>query len=274
MLRRCPLAASLLMARELPLPQAWYQTALEESLLLDALRHLIPDERPLCIPPAASMASRNDIIELARKLLSPAEYENFLLYANALSQHLLHMTEDLFPAAPACDLGPPAHPAEATARLYMDAQQGSLWTAVRAIVVELPFKTQQRQLSAKPVLTFSAGAYGHRSYVGLHKHTLQTPTVCRMVNALIRGLAPSLRWTTFSITCNCLNDVHVDRQNAAIVSLVLGLSHFAGGALWIQDSAGLHFEEVQDALMPGKLYAVLPDASFCEMAPDVPVAGR
>ena len=244
------------MAREIPLPNAWYQVALEESLLLDALRNLVSSGRPLCIPPAASMASRNDIVILARETLAPEEYEHFLLYADKLGQHLSMLAEDEFPPLPNHDLEPPNNAAERLARLYMAEQQGSLWTAVRDIVTVLPFACQQRQLSAKPAMTYSAGAYGHRSYVGLHKQTLKTPMVCRMLNAFIRQLAPTLRWTTLNVVCNSLNEMHIDRQNAAIDSLVLGLSHFTGGHLWLQDSAGTCFEEVQQDLLPGCDYEI------------------
>ncbi|CAE7336935.1 Ovostatin [Symbiodinium sp. KB8] len=244
------------MAREIPLPHAWYQVALEESLLLDALRNLVPAERPQCIPPAASMASRNDIVVLARETLTPDEYEHFLLYADKLSQHLPMLAEDAFPTLPNHELEPPHSAAEHMARLYMAEKQGSLWAAVRDIVTALPFACQQRQLSDKPAMTFSAGAYGHRSYVGLHKQTSKTPMVCRMFNALIRQLAPALRWTTLSVVCNSLNELHIDRQNAAIDSLVLGLSHFTGGHLWLQDSTGTCFEEVQQNLLPGRVYEI------------------
>ena len=145
------------MAREIPLPHAWYQVALEESLLLDALRNLVPAERPLCIPPA-----------------------------DKLGQHLPLLAEDEFPTLSNRDLEPPSNAAERMARLYMAEQNGSLWAAVRDIVTVLPFACQQRQLSAKPAMTYSAGAYGHRSYVGLHKQTSKTPMVCRMINTLIR----------------------------------------------------------------------------------------
>ena len=145
--------------------------------------------------------------------------------ADQLCQQLPGVDVDRFPALPT-DLTVPGSTAETRARIYLAEGSGSYWAAIR----------RRCHLAAvcKPQMVFSAGAYGHRAYTGLHKQTLTNPAVCCLINCFLQKLEPQLYWTTFAVLCNCQTDMHIDNQTSNVESIVLGLSHFEGGQLWLQ----------------------------------------
>ena len=50
--------------------------------------------------------------------------------------------------------------------------------------------------------------------------------------------------------------MHIDTQNANIESIILGLSHFVGGQLWLQDGCGRVYDEIQGQLQPGSVHEI------------------
>ncbi|CAE6946662.1 unnamed protein product [Symbiodinium microadriaticum] len=225
------------LCRELTLPGHIYYDSLEELLLLNAL-HCLAAAVERNVPPSLSMASTNELCYMASRLLPPEELERFQEYAAALGR-LLPGTDTIgFPPM----LGPPQdgmHEAEFTAAGYLQTGSGSLWSAVRHVVSLLPFREVKRQHQAKLQQQFSAGAYGHRGFVGLCKQTEQFGSVLCLLNMLACSLHSGHAWTTVVITVNNVAGLHVDRQNAPFCSLVIGLSHHCQGHMWIQRSRGM-----------------------------------
>ena len=66
------------MARSLELPPSFFQVALEERLLLQALRRFLGEEADTAFPPALTMSARNDIVAFARQRLSASSWPLFL----------------------------------------------------------------------------------------------------------------------------------------------------------------------------------------------------
>ena len=79
-------------------------------------------------------------------------------------------------------------------------------------------------------------------------------SVCALLNGLVRKLCPEHRWTSLVVSLNSLVSPHVDAQNARLPSLLVGLSHYKGGQLWIQHEQGTDFEECGEKLLPGVAY--------------------
>ena len=113
-------------------------------------------------------------------------------------------------------------------------------------------------------LSFALGAYGHRSYTGLLQNTKCHPSVCLLLNGLVALLCPTLSWTTLTVNVDFEAPIHVDSGNAPLNSLVVGLSHFEIGGLWIcsgeGEEAGNDYEEHHGKLLRGSTYAVSGEA--------------
>ena len=154
--------------------------------------------------------------DMASRLLPPEALERFQEYAAALGRLLPGPDTIGFPPM----LGPPQdgmHEAEFTAAGYLQTGSGSLWSAVRHVVSFLPFREVKRQHQAKLQQQFSAGAYGHRGFVGLCKQTEQFGSVLRLLNMLVCSLHSGHAWTTVVITVN-----NVARGQAECTLLQLG----------------------------------------------------
>ncbi|CAE7467537.1 RER1C, partial [Symbiodinium sp. KB8] len=223
--------------RELALPSHIYYDSLEELLLLNTLQCLMAAVGKH-VPPSLSMASTNELCHMACRLLPEDELRIFQDYACRLGCSMPGTDAVCFPPA----LGQPhdgMRAAEHAAACYLQEGSGSLWSAVRHVVSLLPFRDVKRQHQPHPQSQFSAGAYGHRGFVGLCKQTEQFGSVLRLLNLLICSLHSGFSWTTVVITVNNVAGLHVDKQNAPFCSLVFGLSHHSQGHMWIQSTRGM-----------------------------------
>ncbi|CAE7675956.1 unnamed protein product [Symbiodinium microadriaticum] len=200
------------------------------------------------IPPALSVSGRNDLLAFARQELPEDAYMQLITYADELSRSLPHTRDVGFPPQIA-DMENIRHPAEEYAWTLLDEGRGSLWHAIRAIATLLPFDRCARRSASSPHMAFAAGAYGHHGYVGMHHHTQLMPRVCRLFNRFIFSICPDHRWTSFQVLCDSLLDMHIDSQNAKLDSFMIGISYFSEGAVWVQDSQGLDFEDVRGAVV-------------------------
>lgn len=222
-----------------------YAVALEEHLLLEALRGLYNGSTPL--PSAITMASRNDIIDLACTWLSSYEKQLFTRYATEISC-LSHRCMVDFPPPPvlACH---PSSPAEDRANAYLSEGSGSLWTAVRETVSLLRYTSDPRGFAQGS--TFSLGAYRKGGIVGLCRETTGHPATCRLLNTAIIAINRSHTWTSIAVNWDNCTEPHVDRHNDCCPSLLLGLSHHNAGELWLADQNGSSYKEISDSLMAG-----------------------
>ena len=75
-------------------------------------------------------------------------------------------------------------------------------------------------------LCYRLGAYGHRSFAGLHQETRTHEPTCVLLNDFVKLVFPSHKWTTLSVNVDSQASPHRDRQNFGL-SLVNGVSHFA-----------------------------------------------
>ena len=243
---------SIDMAIALQLPKGAYVEMLEEWLLLQAYSGLWREMGHVSLPPALSMAVRNDIIHAAVNALEPELCTVFLDYAEKLQRELPRYAETSFPLP--CELPMRPSSAECLAHALLEQGHGSLWTSVRQVAAELSYHTVHRAIGTH--LSFSVGAYGHRSFVGLLKQTGTHRSVCRLLNALVTQIYPAHVWTTVTVNVDLKAPTHIDVANASYASLLLGLSHFDDGTLWTEHEAGTVYHEHGGRLIPGYLHQV------------------
>ena len=126
------------LCRELLLPHHCYYDSLEELLLYNTLQCLAASAG-VRVPPSLSMASVNELVHMAERVLPVEHMQRFNEYARELARHMPSTAPINFP--PMIGLAHDDMPeAEHAAALYLQHGKGSLWTAVRHVITLLPFK--------------------------------------------------------------------------------------------------------------------------------------
>ncbi|CAE7891320.1 unnamed protein product [Symbiodinium microadriaticum] len=239
------------MAQQLDLPLHMYQEALEEHLLLSALRSLSQAANCTRCPPAVTMASRNDLIALAHEKLDAASLETFLGYARSLGESFSTGTLVAFPP-PVGDFCPEDPLAEQMAWHHLSESRGSVWSSVRSVVSALNFSEDARACASG--LIFTLGAYVIGGITGLTKHTGAHVNTCRLLNRMVKLVCPALQWSSLAVLIDNQCGPHHDKWNWRGLSLLIGLSHHNDGGLWIEAPGGKHYEMVGEELVAGDVY--------------------
>ena len=237
-------------------PPSVYAEQLEEWLLLQALHRLWREQGHLSMPPAMALAVRNDLVQWAIQQLDDEGNAAFQRYVEQLQHCLPTYRPVCFPRpdeAPASTA-----PAEVLAHAFLQQDHGSLWTALKQVVALLPFEDSRRTVGRHRA--FAMGAYGHRGQVGLLRNTRLYTSVGRLANALVLQWYPTHMWTTVTFNVNLEAAVHIDSGNAASETLVIGLSHFDEGQLWIADRDGTHYQEHGGKMISGEAHRVSGEA--------------
>ena len=115
------------------------------------------------------------------------------------------------------------------------------------------------------------GAYWGMGKLAIFKSTYAFPQSCKYLCALVHHVAPKHVFGAIDILDDVLSEVHQDLTNQkGSCSLVVPLTHFAQGQLWIEDETGNHiltsgrcgrlhnFEDGPCVFDPRKKHAVLP----------------
>ena len=239
------------MAKQLELPSHMYFAALEESLLLEALRTLHGGTHAAPLPPELSMAVRNDIVAFAQRVLAPSAFATFLSYAEQLSVSIKGETRCSLPPLPRA-AGGAGTEAEACAEALLSEGSGVLWSAARMVVNQLTYSVDKRPHGNGQ--TFSLGAFNKGGLLGMHKHTTQHQAVCTLLNAMVRSIAAGHVWTTLMVNCDNHTTPHYDRGNSEHhPSLLIGVSHHDSGELWIERPGGRDYQLVEGDFLAGDL---------------------
>ena len=239
------------MAQQMDLPPHMYTVASEEHLLLSAFRRLACEAGHVSCPPAITMASRNDLIALARDKLDAPRMEAFIAYATALNGSLPGSVIVAFPP-PVGDFSPCDPAAEQLAWQHLQEGQGSIWSSVREVVSALDFHEDGR--ACADGLIFTLGAYVVGGITGLTRHTSAHVNVCRLLSRMVKLVCPGLQWTSLAVLIDNKCGPHHDRWNWRGLSLLIGLSHHDAGGLWIEAPGGRYYEMVGNDLVAGDIY--------------------
>ena len=74
--------------------------------------------------------------------------------------------------------------------------------------------------------------------VGLRANSRKHPNACKAFASAIRFAAPTYPFTSFSVHADAPTTTHVDRYNADVYNIILPLTRFEGGGIWLQDASG------------------------------------
>ena len=224
-----------------------------EYAALEAFRELHREQTGHQLPPSLSMALYNDILAYARTVLEEANFTKLVAYADSLCQQVPGVRCSVFPPQ-LMDAPETGSPANSLAEELLCEGMGSLWGASRQVIALLPFRAEKRLSNTAELRVVRLGAYGHHSFCGMCNMTADSRSVCVLLNGLVRLLRPEHVWTTLVITLNSQVPMHVDGQNARLPTLLLGISHFHDGQIWIQNPEGTVYEEHNQHLFPGQLH--------------------
>ena len=93
------------------------------------------------------------------------------------------------------------------------------------------------RMVASPAL-FSTGAYNKGGLTGLRKAAHDFPTTTRCLAQFVRNSWPQHTFSTLSIYDNVCTALHRDSRNASFDNLIIPLTEFGGGQLWLEDDGG------------------------------------
>ena len=231
------------------LPDHMQLVALEESLLLKALRDGVDDASAL--RPCFTLFTRNEIVYAAMQVLKADSLQHFLEYADMLARSnimdvLVNVPE------PDDEPGPYASRAEILAYHYLQEGRCALWTAVRSVARDLPFDEDPRSFTHGHTLRL--GLYNKGGLTGLSGATKQHRSTCRLLNFMIRTIKHDHCWTNLAVNLNNSTAVHRDLGNADNHSLLIGISHCDNGQLWVQCEQGTDYVDAEAGMLAGNVY--------------------
>ena len=103
---------------------------------------------------------------------------------------------------------------------------------------------------------FYCGAYRHGPMGGLMTNTMQYPNVSRLLASCIKGLSPAACFTSLAFHRNILTSPHIDNNEPGINNLIVPLSRWKGGQLWVANPHGRDY--IRAATVPGNIIQVSP----------------
>eukprot|EP00439_Symbiodinium_sp_Y106_P038374 s5198_g4.t1 len=236
---------------QIPLPEHMRLVALEESVILEVIRDLMPGNCQL--PAAISLATRNELVTIAQAALRPGAFERLMRVLAEVDATLSGTVIIRYPE-PVYVNTCRSMEAEAIADSHLLEGAGSLWSAVREVVRSLTFEADGRVIASGRSLQL--GLYQKGGLVGMHRHTAAHRAACRLINAAVLTSHSTHRWTTLTIGYNNATLPHLDRGNSEDpehLSLLIGVTHHRGGELWVQGSEGTHYMDTDQGILPGTL---------------------
>ena len=122
------------------------------------------------------------------------------------------------------------------------------------VLFDLLPKTRPHKItgSAEPGTAFFGGTVRQDGLTVPRSTCFEYPESMRLINAFLHSMDPSHRYAAFVLTKNVTSEVHRDPRNAAAHNMVVGISDFTEGGVWIQDSQGTIFRDY--SLQSGPVY--------------------
>ncbi|CAE7783375.1 unnamed protein product [Symbiodinium sp. CCMP2592] len=232
----------------LELPVHMQAVALEEMALLKLLKDMLHDQTQL--PADVTLATRNELIEMAQKHMHPEDLPYFLRCADMQPTFEDHDGIIDFPLPVGLQ---PCTVAEELAEQHLQEGSGSLWNAARMVARTLQFENDPRDIANG--CTFRLGLFCKGGITGLAKSSTHHVAASRLFNQVVREVAPDHTWTSLSISVDNGTTPHVDSNNTSETSLLVGLTHHSAGHLWIQDNSGDTWMEASGVKYLGTTYA-------------------
>ncbi|CAE7823076.1 unnamed protein product [Symbiodinium sp. CCMP2592] len=152
------------------------------------------------------------------------------------------------------------HPAEQFAQDVLSSGEPVTATCVERLFNLLPSKTDVR-FSSDSGRSFVAGVFRHGGVVGLTNTCRSFPqSVSLAITWAMQQAGPQelsdFTFCSISLNLNVKTEVHRDVNNDDADNLVLAVTTFSGGHIWVQSESGGHVLPVNGSLVPGDLYDV------------------
>ena len=100
--------------------------------------------------------------------------------------------------------------------------------------------------------SFSTGAYCKGGLVGLRANYRRNPVASEVLASFVRQSHPTCAFSTLSLFQGVKTPMHKDSRNAPYANLVLPLTRFEGGAIWVEDGLGTIPEYTPEGLRLGR----------------------
>ena len=140
---------------------------------------------------------------------------------------------------------------EACAETLLKAESPDT-SQILAMCENLPWEKPHVEASSQG-RAFYAGGYRKGGIFGLRKHCRDLPNVIRVLTSLLRRTVPSVPFTSIAVLDGVQSGPHKDLMNSSSPNIVIPLSSFGGGGVWIEDSAHSEVREVHGRPMRGRV---------------------
>ncbi|CAE7253326.1 unnamed protein product [Symbiodinium sp. CCMP2592] len=100
------------------------------------------------------------------------------------------------------------------------------------------------------------GAYCKGGLVGLRHHSTAMPMSTRVLTKYLQQVAPGFQASAIAIFDDVRTGVHRDARNAHYPNMVVPLSDFEGGQIWLEQQGGDVWETTPEGQRPGVLLEV------------------
>ena len=77
------------------------------------------------------------------------------------------------------------------------------------------------------------------------------PQVTELCARFVKQQAPGLKFSSIACFEGLLAAPHLDPSNSCLPNVVIALSKFTGGEIWVHSKTGNSFREVEGCMLPG-----------------------
>ncbi|CAE7290582.1 unnamed protein product [Symbiodinium sp. CCMP2592] len=131
-----------------------------------------------------------------------------------------------------------AHNAEALACEILSKDEAPRAEDMIRLYEALPKEVSARDPEGRIPSSFSTGAYNKGGLTGLRKACHDFPLATKCLVRFVRSMRPFHPFSTISIYDNVCTPLHKDSRNACCENLIIPLTQFWGGELWMQQDQG------------------------------------
>ena len=90
------------------------------------------------------------------------------------------------------------------------------------------------KFEAPDAQSFSARCYAKGGIVGLRSACRKYPVACAFLNQFVRSVRPDFKYSSISLFQDLRTGLHKDSKNAAVDNLLIPVSDFKGGGIWLE----------------------------------------
>ncbi|CAE7403696.1 glyQS [Symbiodinium necroappetens] len=164
--------------------------------------------------------------------------------------------------ADTADVGHVAHEAERFAAEELATGRPVARTTISTLFSLLPGEPPHKASGSLEGRVFISGIYSKGGLVGLRQNCHLFPFSTQLCNKFIREQAPDHKFSSFILLHNVKADVHKDLGNADTPSLLIGVSSFTNGELWVESPDGNTKMNFKDKIVFGNLHPVCDTKVF------------